>query len=54
MLVSGNTAGFIDQKQSLAEHLPLIVAIVCATTLIFLFLLTGSVILPLKTLLMNA
>jgi putative drug exporter of the RND superfamily len=53
-LVSGNTAGFIDQKQSLAEHLPLLVAIICATTLILLFLLTGSVILPLKTLLMNA
>jgi uncharacterized membrane protein YdfJ with MMPL/SSD domain len=53
-LVSGNTAGFIDQKQSLIEHLPLLVAIICATTLILLFLLTGSVILPLKTLLMNA
>jgi uncharacterized membrane protein YdfJ with MMPL/SSD domain len=53
-LVSGNTAGFIDQKQSLAEHLPLIVALVCGITLVFLFLLTGSVILPLKTLLMNA
>jgi uncharacterized membrane protein YdfJ with MMPL/SSD domain len=39
-LVSGNTAGFIDQ-------------IVALTTLILLFLLTGSVLLPLKTLLMN-
>jgi uncharacterized membrane protein YdfJ with MMPL/SSD domain len=53
-LVSGNTAGFIDQKQSLVEHLPLLVTIICATTLVLLFLLTGSVILPLKTLLMNA
>lgn len=53
-LVSGNTAGFIDQKQSLIEHLPLLVTIIAATTLILLFLLTGSVILPLKTLLMNA
>jgi RND superfamily putative drug exporter len=53
-LVSGNTAGFIDQKQSLIEHLPLLVVIIAATTLILLFLLTGSVILPLKTLLMNA
>ena len=53
-LVSGNTAGFIDQKQSLADHLPLLIAIISATTLILLFLLTGSVILPLKTLLMNA
>jgi putative drug exporter of the RND superfamily len=52
-LVSGNTAGFIDQKESLVEHAPLVVAIVALTTLILLFLLTGSVLLPLKTLLMN-
>jgi RND superfamily putative drug exporter len=52
-LVSGNTAGFIDQKQSLIDHAPLVVAIICLTTLILLFLLTGSVLLPLKTLLMN-
>ena len=53
-LLSGNTARFIDQKQSLIEHLPLLVTIIFATTLVLLFLLTGSVILPLKTLLMNA
>jgi len=52
-LVSGNTAGFIDQKESLAAHAPLVVAIVALTTLLLLFLLTGSVLLPLKTLLMN-
>jgi RND superfamily putative drug exporter len=52
-LVSGNTAGFIDQKQSLVDHAPLVVAIVALTTLVLLFLLTGSVLLPLKTLLMN-
>jgi len=53
-LVSGNTAGFIDQKQSLLDHIPLVVGIVAATTLAILFLLTGSILLPLKTLLMNA
>jgi uncharacterized membrane protein YdfJ with MMPL/SSD domain len=53
-LVSGNTAGFIDQKESLVAHAPLVVAIVALTTLILLFLLTGSVLLPLKTLLMNS
>jgi putative drug exporter of the RND superfamily len=52
-LVSGNTAGFIDQKASLIEHAPLVVALVALTTLVLLFLLTGSVLLPLKTLLMN-
>ncbi len=53
VLVSGNTASFVDQKQSLIENAPLVVAIVALTTLILLFLLTGSVLLPLKTLLMN-
>jgi len=53
VLVSGNTAGFIDQKQSLFAHAPLVVAIVAVTTLVLLFLLTGSVLLPIKTLLMN-
>jgi uncharacterized membrane protein YdfJ with MMPL/SSD domain len=52
-LVSGNTARFIDQKQSLIDHAPLVVAIVALTTLVLLFLLTGSVLLPLKTLVMN-
>jgi uncharacterized membrane protein YdfJ with MMPL/SSD domain len=53
-LVSGNTARFIDQKQSLADHAPAVVVIITLTTLIVLFLLTGSVLLPLKTLVMNA
>jgi RND superfamily putative drug exporter len=54
VLVSGNSARFVDQKQSLLEHAPLVVAIIAATTLVVLFLLTGSVLLPLKTLLMNS
>ncbi len=54
VLVSGNTAGFIDQKQSLVEHAPLVVGLIALTTLILLFLLTGSVLLPIKTLAMNS
>jgi RND superfamily putative drug exporter len=53
ILVSGNTARFIDQKDSLMDHLPLVAGIVAATTLLLLFMLTGSIILPLKTLVMN-
>lgn len=53
LLVSGNTARFIDEKESLLDHLPLVAAIIAATTLLLLFLLTGSVILPIKTLIMN-
>ncbi len=53
LLVSGYTAEFLDLKESLAENLPLVVGIIALTTLILLFMLTGSVVLPLKTLLMN-
>ena len=53
ILVSGNTARFIDEKHSLVEHLPLVAAIIAGTTLLLLFALTGSIILPIKTLLMN-
>jgi putative drug exporter of the RND superfamily len=53
LLVSGNTARFIDEKQSLIDHLPLVGAIIAGTTLLLLFMLTGSIILPIKTLIMN-
>jgi RND superfamily putative drug exporter len=52
-LVSGNTAGFLDQKKSFAENGPLVVGLIAGVTLVLLFLLTGSVVLPLKALLMN-
>ena len=53
LLVSGNTARFIDQKESLAENAPLVIAIIAGSMLVLLFLLTGSIVLPVKTLLMN-
>jgi uncharacterized membrane protein YdfJ with MMPL/SSD domain len=53
LLVSGNTARFLDQKASLRGHLPLVAGVSVALTLFLLFMLTGSVILPIKTLLMN-
>jgi uncharacterized membrane protein YdfJ with MMPL/SSD domain len=53
VLVTGFTAHFIDTKSSLADHLPLALAIVAAATFIVLFLFTGSVILPVKALVMN-
>jgi uncharacterized membrane protein YdfJ with MMPL/SSD domain len=52
--LTGETAGFVDLEQSLAAHLPLGAALVVAVTMVALFLMTGSAILPLKTLLMNA
>ncbi|HEX2359578.1 MAG TPA: efflux RND transporter permease subunit [Solirubrobacterales bacterium] len=53
LLVSGATASFVDFQDSLEEHLPIALAIIFVATLIVLFLMTGSVVLPIKQLLMN-
>jgi RND superfamily putative drug exporter len=53
-LVGGLTAGYLDLQASLGDHLPLVIAIVVLATFIVLFLMTGSVVLPLKQVLMNA
>jgi uncharacterized membrane protein YdfJ with MMPL/SSD domain/pSer/pThr/pTyr-binding forkhead associated (FHA) protein len=51
---SGATAAFIDEKAKISSLLPMVGIILCATTALVLFLMTGSVILPIKSLLMNA
>jgi RND superfamily putative drug exporter len=51
--VGGGTAGFLDQQSSLRGSLPLALALLCTTTLLILFVMTGSVVLPVKALLMN-
>jgi RND superfamily putative drug exporter len=51
--VGGDTALFVDLKHSLTVHLPAVLAIVIGSTLIILFLMTGSVILPIKAVVMN-
>jgi uncharacterized membrane protein YdfJ with MMPL/SSD domain len=53
-LVGGATAFFADQKSSIASHIPLALAILLTLTAGFLFLMTGSVTIPLKALVMNA
>jgi uncharacterized membrane protein YdfJ with MMPL/SSD domain len=52
-LVGGPTAGFLDQKASIAAHVPLVLAILVVVTCGFLFLMTGSVLMPLMALVMN-
>ena len=52
-LVGGTTARFMDIQASLGDRLPLGIALVVVTTLILLFVMTGSVILPIKALIMN-
>ncbi len=54
LLVGGAAAHFVDLQHSLETHAPIALAIVIVATLIVLFLMTGSVVLPVKQLLMNA
>ena len=52
--VTGQTAHFLDQRESIGSHLPIGLALLCCSTFVILFLMTGSVVLPLKSLLMTA
>jgi uncharacterized membrane protein YdfJ with MMPL/SSD domain len=52
--VAGDSAGFVDLEHSLGTHLPIVLALVIASTLIVLFLMTGSLVLGVKAVLMNA
>jgi uncharacterized membrane protein YdfJ with MMPL/SSD domain len=54
VLIGGSAAHFVDLQSSLKSHGPIALAIVIVATLIVLFLMTGSVILPVKQLVMNA
>jgi RND superfamily putative drug exporter len=53
VLVTGAAAHFVDFQSSLEHYAPIALAIVVVTTLVILFLMTGSVILPIKSLVMN-
>jgi RND superfamily putative drug exporter len=53
LTVTGASADFIDFQSSLTSHLPIALAIIVIATLVILFLMTGSVVLPIKSLLMN-
>lgn len=53
VVVGGDSAQLVDQKDSLGEHLLLALAIIATATIVLLFLMTGSVLLPIKALLMN-
>ncbi|WP_061451616.1 MMPL family transporter, partial [Streptomyces scabiei] len=50
---TGRTADFLAQRQSIADALPLAGGILVVVTLLLLFAFSGSVVLPLKALLMN-
>jgi trehalose monomycolate/heme transporter len=54
VLVGGTTAGLIDELSSLGSTLPWMALLVCVSTFVLLFLAFGSVVLPLKAIVMNA
>jgi trehalose monomycolate/heme transporter len=53
VLVGGTTAGLVDELASLGSTLPWMALLVCLSTFVLLFLAFGSVILPLKAIVMN-
>ncbi|HUB36431.1 MAG TPA: MMPL family transporter [Solirubrobacteraceae bacterium] len=53
LLVGGATAWFVDQKSAIAAKTPLALLILALVTGGFLFLMTGSLVLPFVALLMN-
>jgi RND superfamily putative drug exporter len=53
VLLTGYTAGFADQEATLVAHLPSAILVLAVTTLLILFVMTGSVVLPFKALVMN-
>jgi RND superfamily putative drug exporter len=51
--VGGPAADLVDGNNAIGEKLPLALAIIAITTFILLFLFTGSVVLPVKALVLN-
>lgn len=51
--VTGDAATVVDFKQEIAHRGPLAFGLVAAGTLLLLFLMTGSIVVPIKALLMN-
>lgn len=53
VVVGGEGAAFLDQQASLKAGLPIAIALLAVTTFAVLFVMTGSVLLPLKALVLN-
>ncbi|MEI5673457.1 MULTISPECIES: MMPL family transporter [unclassified Nocardioides] len=52
-LVTGPAAEFVDQQAAIADSLPLAVGLLVVLTMLVLWLMTGSVVLPVKAVVMN-
>ncbi|MGI8659534.1 MAG: MMPL family transporter [Thermoleophilaceae bacterium] len=54
VFVGGAAAEFVDQQATIGSRLPVVVGLLLVLTFVLLWLMTGSVILPLKAIVMNA
>jgi RND superfamily putative drug exporter len=52
--VTGDAATFVDQQNAIGSHLPEAIIVLAVLTFLVLWLMTGSVVLPLKAIVMNA
>jgi uncharacterized membrane protein YdfJ with MMPL/SSD domain len=52
--VTGDAATFVDQQNAIGRHLPEAIVLLAVLTFLVLWLMTGSVVLPLKAIVMNA
>ncbi|MEJ7722380.1 MAG: MMPL family transporter [Ilumatobacteraceae bacterium] len=53
MFVGGDTAGLIDTRSAIADRLPLALGLIALATTVLLFLLSGSLLVPLKAMILN-
>ena len=53
VLVSGQTAELLDTRAAIADRLPLALALIAVATAVLLFAMSGSVLVPVKALLLN-
>ncbi|MFL5860273.1 MAG: MMPL family transporter [Solirubrobacteraceae bacterium] len=51
--VTGDAATFVDQQDAIGAHLPAAILLLVVLTFVVLWLMTGSVVLPVKAILMN-
>jgi uncharacterized membrane protein YdfJ with MMPL/SSD domain len=54
LFVGGDAAAFRDERSAIASHLPLAIVLLAVATIVILFLLSGSLVAPLLSLLMTA
>ena len=53
VLVTGNSAELVDSKESLFSRLPLAAGLIALATFVLLFLMFGSILVPIKALVLN-